>query len=366
LTAQSGRYLPKRSYDRLHKYTIAPGRYELPFSAQLPPGLPSTMYAEGGGGHCSVAYQIVARLSRPGMFAWDVVARQAIDVQATPLVRAPQPHYAPPTTQRLSACCCLSTGEMTFAAVLADTLVSRGGRLDLGIALRNESTSAARRVYAELREHVSWHARGHSNHSLRCVGVAEWEPLEMDGVRPRSSAELKAAAADPGSRGALLGQLHAALLGGGDRRALEVGADARESYEGGLLSVRHQLTLHVRTPACVRDPSLELPVRVAQRVGAASAPPAGAPVLPMPSAPPLGREEVATAKLLKRQSPADWAARRSRRPSCLKGKAPPTGPRPPSSRPPSRCRWSARRAAGSARTCPMARRRRPIRRRRSS
>ena len=53
---------------------ISPGRYVFPFSAVLPPSLPSTMFARGGGGDCSVTYSVKARLFRPGIFKFDIKA----------------------------------------------------------------------------------------------------------------------------------------------------------------------------------------------------------------------------------------------------------------------------------------------------
>lgn len=44
---------------------LAPGRYEFPFTLTLPVGLPSSMFCRGfNNSHCSVKYEIAARLGR--------------------------------------------------------------------------------------------------------------------------------------------------------------------------------------------------------------------------------------------------------------------------------------------------------------
>jgi len=40
---------------------------------------------------------------------------------------------------------------------------------------------------------------------------------------------------------------------------------ARDTYSGSVLHVRHSMTVRVKTPYCVTDPELHLPIRIAER-----------------------------------------------------------------------------------------------------
>jgi hypothetical protein len=73
---------------------LAPGRYEFPFTLMLPLGLPSSMYCRGiHGSHCSVKYDISARLGRPGYFTSDFRSSRQILVSAAPPPPMPTPVF---------------------------------------------------------------------------------------------------------------------------------------------------------------------------------------------------------------------------------------------------------------------------------
>ena len=172
---------------------VAPGNYEFPFSAVLPPGLPTSMFARGGGGDCSISYQLKARLHRPSWFKWDTTSTRSIMVQSTPLPLSPVPFFAPPQTVPVKMCCCFDMGKIHIGAGVDDTLLGRGQSVGIGIAVQNESSKKLECVTATIKEHVVWRAGGHSNTSLRTIAQTAWDMDAMVGLEELSKGELKAA-----------------------------------------------------------------------------------------------------------------------------------------------------------------------------
>ena len=303
---------------------VAPGNYEFPFSATLPPGLPTTMFASGGGGDCRISYQLKARLHRPSWFKWDTTSTRSILVQSTPLPPVPTPFYAAPQTVPVKLCCCFDRGQIHIGAGVDDTLLGRGQSVGVGIAVQNESSKRLASVEATITERVVWRAGGHSNSSHRTIAQTAWDMGAVAGLEELSSEALsqarERAAASPGeARTKTLEAMATSLLSGRQRETLTVAPDARDSYRGSCLSVAHRCYVTSRTPCCVTEPQLEVPVRIGTRplpppqppvataVGAVGVPAATAypapPPLVLAEAIPLDEEEQRAMGAL----PADWS-----------------------------------------------------------
>lgn len=300
---------------------VSPGNYEFPFSAVIPPGLPTSMAASGGGGDCSVRYQLKARLHRPGMFKWDVKTTRSLIVQSAPLPPEPVPFFAPPETVPVKFCCCFDRGCIHLGVGVDDTLLGRGQSVGLGVAIQNESSQHLDSVSVTIQEVVRWHARGHSNMSSRTIAMTEFDLSSLEGLDEMSKGTLKAvqekAANDSGHRTQVLNALATSLLSGKQRTTLTVSADARDTYSGNVLHSHHICYVTSKTPCCVTDPTLEIPVRigtlplpqpvvVAQPIAVAQPIPVTLPVPPplvMAEAIPIGKDERGALTSL----PADWS-----------------------------------------------------------
>ena len=303
---------------------VAPGNYEFPFSATLPPGLPTSMFARGGGGDCRISYQLKARLHRPSWFKWDTTSTRSILVQSTPLPPVPTPFYAAPQTVPVKLCCCFDRGQIHIGAGVDDTLLGRGQSVGVGIAVQNESSKKLESLEATITERVVWRARGHSNSSYRTIAQTAWDMGAVAGLEELSSEALsqarERAAASPGeAHTKTLEAMAASLLSGRQRETLTVAPDARDSYRGSCLSVARRCYVTSRTPCCVTEPQLEVPVRIGTRplpqpqpptatvVGAVVMPSATAypapPPLVLAEAIPLDEEEQRAISAV----PADWS-----------------------------------------------------------
>lgn len=244
---------------------VSPGFYEHPFVAPLPVGLPSSMCASGGGGDCSISYKVSARLSRPGMFSWDVRAETPFVLCAVPLMAAPFPYYAQPSTRPITVCCCIPRGRATLGAAVDDTLAARGQTLGVNIAMRNESTVQPERLFVAVTEFVRWSAGGHSNTSQRTVALSEFDPRTVAGFSRLSDDEAKQLSPGSGATSAgVLYEMHARLQSGTNRTPLTIDPSARDTYAGGVLSTSHGLSLRVKMPCCVSDATVEAPLRICE------------------------------------------------------------------------------------------------------
>lgn len=264
---------------------VAIGQYEFPFSAELPPGLPSTMYASGQGGDCRIAYSFRARMHRPGLFKWDTKAKRSFLVSSMPLPPEPQPYFAAPSTTAVKMLCCINRGRMTVGAVATDTLISRGETFNMNVALKNESTAKIDAMRAEIEERVVWWAGGHSNWCLRKVAQGFLDPSTIAGTAKLDKAELKAVREDGNSKGQALEEIYAQLCKADQPVAvLTCADDARDTYRGPLISTSHDMRAVCKTPCCITDPVVHIPVRI------------GAPslvvVAPVPTAVPLAAAAV--------------------------------------------------------------------------
>ena len=81
---------------------IQPGRYEFPFTAQLPGNLPSTMYASGGGGDCKIHYGVKAQLHRPGYLKWEIKSSCPFKLSSTPLPPVAFPAFVEPVEKSVN------------------------------------------------------------------------------------------------------------------------------------------------------------------------------------------------------------------------------------------------------------------------
>lgn len=260
--------------------SLPPGSYEFPFSLVLPSGLPSSMYAAGGGGSCKISYSVKARLYRREWHKFDIRAKRPLLVSAAPFPPEPVPYFASPHTVPINTFCCIPNGTITLGAVADDTRLSRGETFGVGVAVDNSSTAQINSVSVKVKEFVSWRAGGHSNHEWRTVVAASFDPLTLQGAAKKASADIKAAASPGEARDAVLHRLYETLHSGSQRSSLAIPPTARDTYQGSVLSVRHRMLLRATTGCCVTDPELDLPVCIGPPPLLGGGP-AGYPAVPM-------------------------------------------------------------------------------------
>jgi hypothetical protein len=170
------------------------GSYDFPFEFGLPPSLPSTMYATGEGGSCSISYCLrvqggggSGRYQRP--FA----------VKSAPLDVDPVPYISSPEAVSVKLCCCCSRGSMICAANVMNTLVGKGDTIPVQFGLENMSTVDILGITAEIHEKVTWSAQGHSNTQSRMISRIDMGSFIADhsSLRKMEKGDLKPAGKEP-------------------------------------------------------------------------------------------------------------------------------------------------------------------------
>ena len=236
---------------------ILPGRYEYPFSAPLPDSLPSTMYARGGGGDCNINYFFRTRLHRRGWTKCDIKSKTSVMVQAKPVLAQKIPAFLKPSTTRVKFCCCVNKGSMTLGATIDDTVVGRGQAISAVVAASNDSTTDVKSIRVRVHENVTWTAAGHWNNSFRYVGDTILRPDQVDGC----SKVDKAAKSNQISPD-MYKMLFTTLQQGVQRTSFAIAENARDSYFGACVWVKHTFCVKMITPYCITDPSVGIDVRV--------------------------------------------------------------------------------------------------------
>lgn len=286
---------------------ISPGMYVHPFIVPIPAGLPSTMHAAGDGGDCRVNYSVDAHLVRPGAFTSDIRSGEGFIVCSLPLCDPPFPFYATPATTRVTFCCCFDRGRATLGAAFDDTLAARGQTVGVNVAVRNESTVQPDSLFAQITEFVTWRAGGHSNSCARVVASTAFDPRTITGFARQSDAGARRSGGMVDA--ALLQEMHETLMTGKQRSYMSVVSDARETYAGAVLEVRHSMSIRMKMPCCVTDVGVAAPMRicgsraVAAVLAAPSAPPA---VAAYPAFLPADMVVQPSASM---RLPAEWSAR---------------------------------------------------------
>jgi len=79
----------------------------------------------------------------------------------TPIVVLAKPPSS--GTQRITKCCCIPLGNVTFAASISDTRVGRGEVVNVDFGCKNEARTESLDVDAYVSEKIQWNAKGHRN-----------------------------------------------------------------------------------------------------------------------------------------------------------------------------------------------------------
>ena len=135
---------------------------------------------------------------------------------------------------------------MTVGAVVNETVLGRGQTVGVGIAVKNQSSVKVERLYVQINEIVSWSAQGHGAQLNRELAHAEVSLQMIEGVSELSKDARKARRLDAESMYQTSKELYETLLSGKQRSDLTFLSDARDSYVGEMLAVRHfvRVVLH--------------------------------------------------------------------------------------------------------------------------
>ena len=258
------------------------GNYEFPFQCEIPVTTPSSLQRTGGKSYCSVGYSVSACLHRPGMLSWDIKGSCPFRVEAAPAPVQHMPLYLEPQFSSVKTCFCYDRGRMLTGGSGSSSVIAAGETLRVNYAVQNESSAEIKSIEIALYERVSWHARHHRasrsrvlyKNSLSTDLRGNQTNLPDSALLATKKGEKDVNTDDDNTQ---LRAIKKMLDSGNYFVDIPVLAETNTSYEGELLSVRHQLCITARTSMGTANPEISHPITIVNRHGqgdlASSVPP---------------------------------------------------------------------------------------------
>ena len=139
---------------------LAPGRHELPFSFQLPPGLPTSYYyIKGGGNRSYIHYSLTATVLRP----WKGNLHVSQTICIIDIVNTNTPQLSTPLSaqnQREGSCFCCGGGLITITVETDRGGYCPGESISLTVEVENNGNRRIRGVRVTLMQLVDYHGKG--------------------------------------------------------------------------------------------------------------------------------------------------------------------------------------------------------------
>ena len=221
---------------------ISPGQYEFPFEWEIPSNLPGTMYCAKGDSHCEIRYRMTAYLQRSGSLFGQPkhAATQVMCVVAQPTpITHPTGIFMDPEVIPIKSCC-FDSGQVALGWDVDRTVASPDSVMKISIYGANESNVEIDCLKARLIETISWSAHGRTKEEkktlteskISTVNLPQWHSFMRDGhhhCQPVGIADYRRSVVET---------------------QLLLPNQARDTYQGSLVQVRHSLVITAVTPPC--------------------------------------------------------------------------------------------------------------------
>ena len=253
---------------------VEPGQYEYPFEWELPMDLPGTMRCQKGDSHCEVSYQLTSYLySGRSNSLWggstspDASCSVNLCVTAKPNHVENKSIIMEPEEFPIRHCCA-NKGHIMLGWDTDSAVASPASSVRVVIIGSNASMVEVKHLRVRWMETVSWNARGQSESMERILDESiipivtrpEWQALQRLPHRRLFSSHHDATYAS----------LYPSVFTGGNQHgeqspqiqpqrlasSLNIPPDARDTYQGRLINVRHSLIVKAVTPGhcCITSP----------------------------------------------------------------------------------------------------------------
>ena len=212
-----------------------------------------------GGSYFYIDYILEARLHRSGFMTWDVKNSHEVFLNDEPFpYNNKTPVYYQPTTKKVNFCCCFASGSVTLGVKLDSSNITASDELRVDYEVSNNSTSRVKALEVQVNEIISFRAQGRTAyHTIQLFQTRiESEDLLRSGLNigPRK--------VNQGMTTEEYNDLAAALTTGIHGTNLRLLGGSHSDYNGRLGSIRHVVKVAVKTPFCVDDPEVEVPLSV--------------------------------------------------------------------------------------------------------
>lgn len=260
------------------------GKYEYPFEITLPYHLPTSMDFTRWSEYCRIVYKVKVELSGSSWFN-NFNQEYEIPVTMAPLPISPVPYNVEPMEEKITLCCCINQGNIIFGASVDDTRLAPGERVNISFACMNESTAEIQTVYAKISQKIEWSARGHGSQNTDLLVNQNFQQTDrMDALRkselksrqdPNYIAEARDLMAEKTMR-----EVYEAIKTSDNMVSLFIPHNAKHTYYGQCCTVKHYLTIKIKTGFGKTDPTIRIPVQIGTASDKSELD------IPVPSAPP--------------------------------------------------------------------------------
>ena len=301
----------------------AGAQFRFPFQIELPPDLPSSMYIMRNGGYCKIDYKFKAHVGGRHK------VEQLFNVMSAPLSMQPVPNLVPPIVKDVQSCCCISMGQITMGARIANTRIGRGETAVIDFACKNQSRQRIASVTVEIKQEARWSAGYHNEYSTNVLATRlfnrteRWGEMSKEEVKAKAQSRKNNTDSYRDRNQQALQIIHKAIFDGENRVLLNVPASALQTYHGALVQVNHRMKIKIKFDGmCIDHPTINVPIylgtptsyggQIASSpqpsipVATAIATPSAPPMDVKPSAPPAPEAEINLAA--PSAPPAEWAA----------------------------------------------------------
>eukprot|EP00804_Cyclotella_cryptica_P008039 CCRYP_004546-RA/>CCRYP_004546-RA protein AED:0.02 eAED:0.02 QI:75/1/1/1/1/1/2/200/557 len=268
--------------------TVNTGSYSIPFQYKIPEDLPSSFYHASHGGHCSIRYKL--KLQCKGNDSSEL----PLQIVSKPYTGPPLPHLVQPVTSPVLLCCCVPKGSITVAANVSNTRIAPGKQIAVDLGAKNESSSQVNVISAVIHQRIHWKANSHSSCANEKITSTMFRVTEdMRSKNKEAMREIQQqksrGAGGGGARGPSSDDVYREILNavrdGVNQVTLTIPEGAKHSYMGNLVTITHRLCIKAKTPSCVTDPEINVPLQIVSgMISPGSTPPIYASATPMPTA----------------------------------------------------------------------------------
>ena len=159
---------------------------------------------------------------------------------------------------------------------MSNTRIAPGQQIVVDLGAKNESSSRVDIVTAAIYQRIYWKAGGHSDALDRKIASVVFRVTETmraenkesirDIQRQRKRSGVKARETPNDVYREILN----AVRDGANQVNLQTPSDAKISYYGSMINVSHRLYIKAKTPSCVTDPEIIVPLQIVSKTSSTS------------------------------------------------------------------------------------------------
>lgn len=233
------------------------GNFTIPFEFVLPSSLPSSVKFPGGGRGFTgrIHYHLRAHLG-------DFTIDQPFEIVSAPLPSDIVPCLVEPTTHELKSFGVLKKGHLSVGASVENSRVGKGETLRVSVASRNDTSVDLTRVRVKLVELIEYKA--YSEQATLKEDLEKLKDIDLPGLEKRKASKEEVRRNIRGeyeqNKRSIFRQIYEDLVSRHNHFDIVVPQDARDSYDGNLITISHYLKITFFTKASTDNPSTKIPI----------------------------------------------------------------------------------------------------------